>query len=663
MVGLDDARRRQSARRPKPQVSCTLCRTKKNCRKRPAGSCTYVPKTHVRRLQRPEAQSGGHHNPSIPVIIDSTNLTTSNDQSLDPYSSAKGRHDYHFSLDPNPVLDNHDSETRLIGTTSWEAVLRDIGSIKPHTNGEWDTSPVPRPPLQSSLLFRFSKAESIEDLVNSLPPKSATDQLVNLFASGLDIPPLPIHLPMFFRDYQVFWDNPGEVTLPWLSILFSVIALALQFVLSSGIKMEGIPFVEAACRKYVAKAAECLTRSDYAKPTSKTVEAMLVYLISEHIYLGDDHFQASLILGSAIRLAIRSGYHRDPSHYRKMSLFDGEMRRRTWSLLVQLDYIFASILGLPRHISHHLSDTALPSCIADADLHEELTTLPPTCDMEEPSSIVFLNERANLTKLLGQVTDCTTSFSELSGEEVCALDQAIDLQAETRPKWLKYPGVIGRTMDETMHLNWALEIDIFEQRTRIILHRNFLALAYADPEYIPSRNKCLEAATRVLQHQQIMASLSFNADRMVVQNWRVLSIMSQDFLLSAMVICLDFDQDLRHGPLPGSSPIAMRGGEEVEERLALLKSYQDFLRDADKPIPGAVKAGRAIELVVSQVESTRESYVGCEGVIVAASDPHSNSHDVTASLAPTSEFLQTMVQGLSSGLDWNMWDFDNFGAL
>lgn len=101
------------------------------------------------------------------------------------------------------------------------------------------------------------------------------DQLVNLFVTGADIPTLPVHLPVFLKDYQLFWDSPGRVSLPWLSILFSIITLTLQYVLRSGSAIDGILYIELACRKFASKAAEYLRTFDYAKPAPRTVEAMV----------------------------------------------------------------------------------------------------------------------------------------------------------------------------------------------------------------------------------------------------------------------------------------------------------------------------------------------------------------------------------------------------
>lgn len=134
---------------------------------------------------------------------------------------------------------------------------------------------VAKVPSHPALLFDSPGDASIEDLVNSLPSKAATDLLVNVFTRDATIATLAIPLPTFLKDYEVFWENPQAATLPWLSILFSIIVLSLQFILRSGSKIEGIPFPESACGKYLSKAAQCLKISDYAVPAPKTVEAMV----------------------------------------------------------------------------------------------------------------------------------------------------------------------------------------------------------------------------------------------------------------------------------------------------------------------------------------------------------------------------------------------------
>ncbi|KAI0863743.1 hypothetical protein F4860DRAFT_49387 [Xylaria cubensis] len=606
--------------RPKPQVSCTLCRAKKlkcdrslpckNCRRRPPGSCVYVSNTNRRgspgsgplsrissRIQRLESLVVS----AARGTVGSTQEGAGAESASNPLLQTSNCGIEQSNLAAVPALAGHEMETRLIDTTNWEAVLREIEIIKSNIHDMEDSeSPTTNVPLRPSLLFGFTDQVSIEHLVNTLPAKPVTDRLVNVFTRASHFPDVAIHLPTFLKDYKAFWENPSQVELPWLSILFSIITIALQFVLESGTDIEEIPFPEIAAQQYASKAAECLRRSDYAKPRSKTVEAMLMCLHSEHTWLEEYHFRASLVLSFAIRIAMRSGYHRDPSYFHQISIFDAEIRRRTWSYLLQLDLIFASYLGLPPHVRHHQYDTRLPADIPDEELFPEMTDLPPSRAPNEPSAIGFLNYRAQTAAILDQITEYTASFQELDYERILNLDRALNEQVNTCPPWLKPPTSYNQSVHEPINVNRAIEIDILQQRARITLHRSFLAPARTNSKYYFSRYACLAAATRVLRHQQTLSSLSFEVDGMVVQNWRALSLMSHDFLLSAMVLCVVIEHTLRDGPVFDAPSNSGNGVGDIREHLQLLESCQKLLTSRKILSPATHKAVQAIDAIISQ---------------------------------------------------------------
>ncbi|GAP88741.1 putative C6 transcription [Rosellinia necatrix] len=704
-------------RRPKPQVSCTQCRTRKlkcdrglpckNCRRRPPGSCVYVSSRDQRGLRRPVRQDRlGHISNRIQKL--ETFVTsaareaaegtqgeepapTLNERTPGPPLSAADFSVKLSGLAAAPALADREKETRLIDAESWEALLREIEIIKSNVDDMRGPESSTTTFLRPSLLFGFVDDVPIERLVNALPAKRVTDRLVNIFTRASHFPDPPIHLPTFLRDYKAFWENPREVELPWLSILFSAIAIALQFVVESGIDFEEIPFPEAASEKFASKAAECLRRSDYAKPVSKTVEAMLMCLLCEHTWLDDYHFRASLILSFAVRIAMRSGYHRDPSHFQEMSTFDGELRRRTWSLLVQLDFIFASYLGLPPHIRHYQNDTRLPADIPDEDLFPEMIDLPASRAADEPSTIGFLNYRSQIAILLGQIMDYVTSFREVSYEKILALDNAITEQANACPSWLKASTAPDVSVHGSINLNRAIEIDILQQRARITLHRRFLAPARTNREYSYSRDACLSAATRVLRHQRTLSKLSFDVDGMVLDNWRSMSLMCHDFLLSAMVLCVGIGHTLRDGLVFKVPPGSRYAIEDIREHLELLKSCQKFLASKKIPNPATHKAIQAIDTVVSKaykaLEANRDdpepiqantselwlASTSSHPLIARGTSSQTNTSQTSNALqgisntffppvgnyhlaSPNSRITHEFPDGLATIFDWNTWE-------
>jgi hypothetical protein len=58
------------------------------------------------------------------------------------------------------------------------------------------------------------------------------------------------------------------------------------------------------------------------------------------------------LAGVVIRLAMRMGYHRDPMAYPELSALQGEMRRRIWTAMINLDALMSvSLLSVISDIS------------------------------------------------------------------------------------------------------------------------------------------------------------------------------------------------------------------------------------------------------------------------------------------------------------------------
>lgn len=324
-----------------------------------------------------------------------------------------------------------------------------------------------------------------------------------------------------------------------------------------------------------------------------------MYFLSEHFWQGEHHFQVSLIVGFAIRLAMRSGYHRDPSHFRHLTVFEGEMRRRVWAILAQLDVLFSSYLGLPRYINDRQTNTALPTSVSDEELYPEMTHLAPRYSSDAPSAIEFLNVREKITTLLTHITEYTSSCNEISYEKVLELDQALDENSSSRPIWFNSLLMSDEHVDNSADMNLAFAIDLLSQRARIILHRRFLSHAYQHPKEVISREKCVAAAVRMLHLQQAMSRIRFEINGMIVENWRALSFMSQNFLLGAMVVCFDIEQELR-----GDSA---RATNDLQQRLALLKSCQEILVDRENLPSSIQQAVDAIGVVISHADTAMDS--------------------------------------------------------
>jgi Fungal specific transcription factor domain len=152
--------------------------------------------------------------------------------------------------------------------------------------------------------------------------------------------------------------------------------IALQFFLSSIANSETLQ-------------VQCLVNSDYTKSSTYTIETMLLYVHSEYQSRWDAEVGIWVIGGIIVRLALRMGYHRDPSNYPNLTPFQGEMRRRIWAFIRQLDTMFSFQLALPSMIRNTDADTALPRNIFEGQQVPSPLLLKQPRSMSQGSSPFF----------------------------------------------------------------------------------------------------------------------------------------------------------------------------------------------------------------------------------------------------------------------------------
>lgn len=102
-------------------------------------------------------------------------------------------------------------------------------------------------------------------------------------------------------------------------------------------------------------------------------------------------------------LAYTLGYHRDPKRLRDTTPFEGEMRRRTWTLIIQLDLLNSFQLGLPHNLQAGTWDTAVPGNYNDADLDESMQCLPEPRQNSEITRMTFYISKLILMEVFAKI--------------------------------------------------------------------------------------------------------------------------------------------------------------------------------------------------------------------------------------------------------------------
>lgn len=141
------------------------------------------------------------------------------------------------------------------------------------------------------------------------------------------------------------------------------------------------------------------------------------------------------------------GYHRDPQHFKSLSPYEGEIRRRMWAMIYSLDIGFAAQMGLPSSIKTSIIDTLPPRNLQDRDFDADSIELPPARPMNELTSSTVILSKLHVATSLALVSDIICSPNPLSHEDLEAANSRLDLMHATIPEPCKLRPVLESLLD------------------------------------------------------------------------------------------------------------------------------------------------------------------------------------------------------------------------
>ena len=365
-------------------------------------------------------------------------------------------------------------------------------------------------------------------------------------------------------------------------MLFSIMCLASDYANGSGNmpRLDRILTQSDAVFLYRQRSAECLTLTDYTQPTTFLVEALFLYTLCELIRAKGSQFSISVLFATVVRIALRMGYHRDPRHLAHISVFEGELRRRVWSAVVQIDLLLAFQMGQQAVVRMEESDTEMPANIVDADLHAGLTSLPPPREFTPPDKLAYVLYRASISEVLGQIHRDVSSIHPLSHERVIELYNMLNKRFHEIPSCLKLDA--STDCDDPPVMMRRVSIDLLFQKARCALHRRFITSKTL--QHRLSKSICVDAALRVIEHQTFLHRESQPGRVFYGQGWKVLTWGTSHFLLAAMILCFalkTWDRDFStasHGP--ESNPKVLY--DALLETVAIWTEWKEYTKEADR---------------------------------------------------------------------------------
>ncbi|OQD87246.1 hypothetical protein PENANT_c006G03571 [Penicillium antarcticum] len=311
----------------------------------------------------------------------------------------------------------------------------------------------------------------------------------------------------------------------------------------------------------------------------------------------DAQIGVSYLLGMTLRLAMRMGYHRDSHHYPMLSAWEGEMRRRLWVVLVQLDTLISFQVGVPRTIQPWQYDTELPANLFDADFDEDSAQLPPSRPDDERTASSYTRAKFHIMKVFGQITDLAFSRESSSYDEILEIDRRLQASREMSPLFLRMKPMTQSIADPTDVIMRRYTLELLYQKARIVLHRRYIS--ETNPRFAHSRSVCLTAARETLRYHAEIWNESMPGGQLYAERYFINSLSNSDFVLSAMILCLEISQDEDRG---GAARLS---DEERADFVILLETTHRIFLESQHHSVDTQRAVTALTIMLSRVKNSK----------------------------------------------------------
>ncbi|KAH6967013.1 fungal-specific transcription factor domain-containing protein [Fusarium venenatum] len=470
-----------------------------------------------------------------------------------------------------------------VDSSHWSSILENIKAIREElpnesppdkeqallNNSPGDGSEAPLGRMSPDLDFGSSKGVSHDSILAALPPRQVCDILISMFFRWHYTMMPILHPVKFQREYEAFWKAPRRTSNTWIALLFALLSLSTGVYEASGMVLPS-PVPIPPSKDLSTKTQHCLLTSNYILCNEHAVEAFLLHLVGCWLRSKASDTNLWFLMGKLVQLAISKGYHRDCSKLpnSNISAFDGEMRRRIWVCIYQLDSLMSFQLGLPSMVPSDSCDTELPRNLDQNQLHPDITELPPSRPLSENTTILYSIVKASVMAKFKEVVKHTRSTTPPTHETTLILDTEVRQAYVNIPDHFKYKPLTNFLTEEVSVILTRTTLELLHLKSIIVLHRQHL-MYRNDSRSEFSRNACLEAARRLLERQAEMDRATKTGGQLHDMKWMITTLTLSDFTLAAMVICLDLTITIRLGADSPPSPTAY---QEVQRDLKIIQN-------------------------------------------------------------------------------------------
>ncbi|KAJ5587535.1 uncharacterized protein N7459_003300 [Penicillium hispanicum] len=494
------------------------------------------------------------------------------------------------------------NETTYVGATHWAAMLDDIEQVKTYFNEVEGEASLPDESVRSglSLFFDPESLTTKEDLLAALPERPIVNRLIYRYFNSNSPALHVIHKPTFQNNYRKFWSDPHGSPISWLALIYSIMGLAIFAALGAGEEnadLRGTPI--EMIRTYRGCCAQCLVLSNNAQPGPYTLEAFLIYIE----------------VAVAVRLALRMGLHRDSDNVGgNITPYQGEIRRRIWHLLVQMDLLASFHNGLPPMVQAIESDTRVPLNLKDEDFDEDTTELPASRPETEITGMSYTLAKGRIARVFGKIIEQANLLTLPPYHEVTALDQELRQAFAAVPPFLRVAPMELSITESPQLIVQRFSIAVLFHKSQCVLHRKYLMNKKDNAEFSHSKKAGIDASMELLSIQSEVHDAVQPGGPLCKDLWFVSSLSMHDLLLAAMIVYSSLMQE--------SEGIALKPGDLQEpntKQTQMIRALQRSYRIWTETTSMSVDIGKACGVLgnmVKRVNSVFRHYI--EDTVVSA---------------------------------------------
>ena len=439
----------------------------------------------------------------------------------------------------------------------------------------------------------------------------------------------------------------------WVGLLFAILTLAMLSYQRAGDEPPELRGkVVDLVNTYRKLTSQCLVLADFTKPVTNMIETLVLYLHSEYSQSKDSEVGIWVMVGMIVRLAMRMGYHRDPKPYPNISPFQGEMRRRVWTYVRQADVLFSFQIGLPSMIRSGDCDTDLPRNIYDDEINEDSRELPPSRSRSAPTPISYMIAKAETTFTFGKVVEQSHSLDACSYEMVMKHDANLRGIRAHIPPHLRLRPLEESPMDPANLIMQRFNLSILYNKGQCVLHRKFLDCARGNPRYAHSRRACIDSSMELLHHQVTLHHEFRSGGRLHNMQWALTSITSHDFLLAAMIVCLELYYGAQEDSASKSAgELYTWGLERRGEMIQALEASKNIWKEQRDQSIEAYKASEMLTVMLTMLQrsSNNQRPVQHSSYVASGMTGNLDRAPVTRAEEEEPEHSAAMTLGMLSG--------------